>query len=477
MENPKSYTSLSEIQKDLQDKKTTCRDLVDFYLEQIEQNQHLNAFLEVFGEEALAVADEVDSKIKAGTAGKLAGMVIGIKDNLCYKDHKISASSKILEGFVSLYDATVVERLKAEDAIIIGRLNCDEFAMGSSNENSAYGNVLNPVDNSKIPGGSSGGAAAAVKAGLCLAALGTDTGGSIRQPASLCDVVGLKPTYGRVSRYGCIAYASSFDQIGPITKSIEDTAILLEVIAGADEYDSTASSKPVPAYSKELHFSGKAKVAYLKDCLESDGLDPEAKARMNEIITSLQDKGHTVEGVDFPYLDYVVPAYYVMTTAEASSNLARYDGIHYGHRSKKAVNLETTYTKSRTEGFGREVQRRIMLGTFVLSAGYYDAYYSKAQKIRRIIRDKTNEILTDYDFILLPTTPGTAPAIGEKMHDPIAMYLEDIYTVQANLTGSPAVSIPLGQHSNGLPFGVQLIGKNFEEAALMAFSNYLMNNN
>ena len=403
-------------------------------------------------------------------------MVIGIKDNLCYKDHKVSASSKILEGFVSLYDATVVERLKAEDAIIIGRLNCDEFAMGSSNENSAYGNVLNPVDNSKIPGGSSGGGAAAVKAGLCLAALGTDTGGSIRQPASLCDVVGLKPTYGRVSRYGCIAYASSFDQIGPITRNIEDAAILLEVIAGADNYDSTASSKQVPSYSKKLSFSGKAKIAYLKDCMESDGLDPEIKARMNEIIILLKDKGHAVKSVDFPYLDYVVPAYYVMTTAEASSNLARYDGIHYGHRSKEAVDLDSTYKKSRTEGFGREVQRRIMLGTFVLSAGYYDAYYSKAQKVRRIIRDKTNEILTDYDFILLPTTSGTAPGIGEKMHDPIAMYLEDIFTVQANLTGSPAISIPLGQHSNGLPFGVQLIGKKFEESALMAFSNYLMNN-
>ncbi len=441
--------------------------MVEYYLNRIEQNRHLNAFLEVFAEEALAAADKIDIKIEEGRGvGLLAGMVIGIKDNLCYKDHKISASSKILEGFVSLYDATVVERLSAEDAIIIGRLNCDEFAMGSSNENSAYGNVLNPVDNSKIPGGSSGGAAAAVKAGLCLAALGTDTGGSIRQPASLCGVVGLKPTYGRVS---------SFDQIGPITRNIEDAAIILEVIAGVDDYDSTCSSKPVPAYSKKLSPpTGGVKVAYLNDCLESDGLDPEIIKRMNEIITSLKDKGHTVEGVDFPYLDYVVPAYYVMTTAEASSNLARYDGIHYGHRSKEAVDLDSTYKRSRTEGFGNEVKRRIMLGTFVLSAGYYDAYYSKAQKVRRIIHDKTNEILSGYDFILLPATPGTAPAIGEKMHDPIAMYLEDIFTVQANLTGSPAISLPLGRHSNGLPFGVQVIGKKFEEAELLSFSKYLV---
>lgn len=417
----------------------------------------------------------MDEKIKSKTSGKLAGMVIALKDNLCYKDHKLSASSKILQGFESLYSATVVERLLAEDAIIIGRTNCDEFAMGSSNENSSFGNVLNPLDTTRVPGGSSGGSAAAVAADLCLAALGTDTGGSIRQPASFCGVIGLKPTYGRVSRYGAIAYASSFDQIGPLAKTIEDTALIMEIMSGKDEYDSTASSKPVPEYSKELNkTSTKIRVAYLKDCLEKEGLNPEIKSRMNEIIGKLKAAGHTVDAVDFPYLDYLVPTYYVLTTAEASSNLARYDGINYGYRSANATDLESTYKKSRTEGFGTEVKRRIMLGTFVLSAGYYDAYYSKGQRVRKLLQNKTNEILNNYDFILLPTTPGTAFKFGQNSADPIAMYLEDIFTVQANITGLPSISLPLGKHSNGLPFGVQVIGKSFAETALFSFSKYLM---
>lgn len=446
------------------------------FLERISQNTHLNAFLEVFDEEALSLASKIDEKIKAGTANKLAGLVIGIKDNICYKNHKVSASSKILVGFESLYDATVMERLKKEDAIIIGRLNCDEFAMGSSNENSAFGNVLNPLDNSRVPGGSSGGSTAAVAADLCLAALGSDTGGSIRQPASFCGVVGLKPTYGRVSRYGLIAYASSFDQIGPITKNIEDAARIMEVIAGADDYDSTVSSKSVPAYSKEMAFNGSAKIAYIKDCLENEGLDPEIKQGINDIIAELKNEGHVVEAVDFPFLEYLVPSYYVLTTAEASSNLSRFDGIHYGYRSPAAFDLESTYKKSRSEGFGKEVKRRIMLGTFVLSAGYYDAYYSKAQKVRRLLHDKTQEILASYDFILMPSTPGTAFEIGKKTSDPIVMYLEDIFTVQANLTGVPAISLPLGKHSNGLPFGVQLMANKFEESKLLAFSQHLMKN-
>ena len=446
------------------------------YLDRISRNSHLNAFLEVFDEESLALAALVDEKIKAGTARKLAGLVIGIKDNICYRNHKASASSKILEGFESLYDATVVERLKKEDAIIIGRLNCDEFAMGSSNENSAFGNVLNPYDSTRVPGGSSGGSTAAVAADLCLAALGSDTGGSIRQPASFCGVVGLKPTYGRVSRYGLIAYASSFDQVGPITKNVEDAAKILEVIAGTDDYDSTVSSKAVPAYSQVPAFSGKAKIAYIKDCLENEGLDPEIKARIKEIIEALKKNGHTVEPVDFPFLDYLVPSYYVLTTAEASSNLSRFDGIHYGYRSPRGFDLESTYKKSRTEGFGKEVKRRIMLGTFVLSAGYYDAYYSRAQKVRRMLHDKTQEILNEHDFILLPSTPGTAFETGKKTGDPITMYLEDIFTVQANLTGIPAISLPLGKHTNGLPFGVQLMANKFEESKLLAFSSYLMEN-
>jgi aspartyl-tRNA(Asn)/glutamyl-tRNA(Gln) amidotransferase subunit A len=478
MNSTLSYSSIAAIQNALRNKETSCESLTKAYLKRIEEKKHLNAYLEVFTESALAKAKEVDEKLKNNTAGKLAGVIIGIKDNICYRNHKVSASSKILENFESLFSATVVERLLAEDAIIIGRLNCDEFAMGSSNENSAFGNVLNPVNEKCVPGGSSGGSSAAVAADLCHVALGSDTGGSIRQPASFCGVVGLKPTYGRVSRWGLIAYASSFDQIGPLTKNVEDAALIMEIMAGKDEFDSTASSKPVAAYSQNINaYKGKkVKIAYINDCLNNDGLNPEIKNFFSNYIEKLKAEGHTVEGVDFPYLDYLVPAYYVLTTAEASSNLARYDGVHYGYRSPNATDLESTYKKSRSEGFGKEVKRRIMLGTFVLSSGYYDAYYSKAQKVRRILQDKTKEILSDYDFILLPSTPGTAFEFGQKSADPVAMYLEDIFTVQANLTGVPAISLPLGKHSNGMPFGVQLMANMFEEEKLLAFSNELMRN-
>ncbi|CAN5857676.1 Asp-tRNA(Asn)/Glu-tRNA(Gln) amidotransferase subunit GatA [soil metagenome] len=469
----KAYTSLSAIQTDLRAGTISCVALVEDYLEKIEAKKSLNAFLEVFPESALAKAKEVDEKTASGKAGKLAGMVIALKDNICYTGHKVSASSKILEGFVSPYSSTVVERLLAEDAIIIGRTNCDEFAMGSSNENSAFGNVQNAFDPKRVPGGSSGGSATAVAAGLCLAALGTDTGGSIRQPASFSGIVGMKPTYGRISRWGIIAYASSFDQVGPLTNNVDDAAILLEVLAGADEFDSTNSSQPVPAYSKQLARPEKLRVAYLEDCFEKEGLDPEIKTRLNSILDQLKKDGHTVAPVSFPYLDYLVPAYYVLTTAEASSNLARYDGIRYGYRSKNAHDLESTYKKSRSEGFGPEVKRRIMLGTFVLSAGYYDAYYSKAQKVRRLLRDKTQEIFDQYDIIILPTTPGVAFEFGANSADPIKMYLEDIFTVQANLTGFPAISVPAGKNKDGLPFGVQLMSRRFEEGTLFAFAKYI----
>lgn len=476
------YNSLAEIKADLAINATSCVALTQAYIQRINEHKNLNAFIEVFENSALQKAKEVDEKLKSNTAGKLAGMVIAIKDNICYKGHKVSASSKILEGFESLYSATVVERLLAEDAVIIGRCNCDEFAMGSSNENSALGKVLNPLDIKHVPGGSSGGSAAAVAADLCLAALGTDTGGSIRQPASFCGVVGLKPTYGRVSRHGAIAYASSFDQIGPITKSVEDTALIMEVMAGKDNYDSTASSRAVPQYSKSLKNNNKKyRIAYLKECIENSGLDTEIKKCIQDIIQQLKEAGHTVEAVDFPYLDYLVPAYYVLTTAEASSNLARYSGVTYGYRSPQVAaasekaDLEMVYKKSRTEGFGTEVKRRIMLGTFVLSSGYYDAYYSKAQRVRRMLKNKTNDILNNHDFILLPTTPGTAFEFGNKSADPIAMYLEDIFTVQANITGLPAISLPLGTHSNKMPFGIQLIAKDFDEENLLAFSSLLMN--
>ncbi len=468
----KTYSSISEVQSDLYNNRLSCVELTKSYISRIHENKKLNAFLEVFEQSALEKAKEVDEKIKNKTAGKLAGLVIGLKDNICYKSHKVSASSKILDNFESLYSATVVERLLVEDAIIIGRLNCDEFAMGSSNENSSKGNVLNPHNTEYVPGGSSGGSAAAVAADLCLATLGTDTGGSIRQPASFCGVVGLKPSYGRVSRYGAIAYASSFDQIGPLTKNVDDAALITEIIAGNDEFDSTVSSKPVPEYSKELKSADKKKykIAYLKDCVEANGLDSEIKKNIYQLIDKLKSEGHVVEPVDFPYLDYLVPTYYVLTTAEASSNLARFDGINFGYRSPNAFDLESTYKKSRTEGFGKEVKRRIMLGTFVLSAGYYDAYYSKAQRVRRLLQNKVNEIFTDYDFILSPTTPGTAFKFGQKGTDPIAMYLEDIFTVLANITGHPAISVPAGVHSNKMPFGVQFTAKPFAESDLFAIA-------
>ncbi|MDO9000591.1 MAG: Asp-tRNA(Asn)/Glu-tRNA(Gln) amidotransferase subunit GatA [Bacteroidota bacterium] len=462
-----SFSNITNLQADLKAGKTTCIALVEDAISLIEQKKHLNAFLEVFEHSAKELAKKTDEKIKAGTAGKLAGVIIGLKDNICYKGHKVSASSKILEGFESLYSATVVEKLLAEDAIIVGRLNCDEFAMGSSNENSAFGNVLNPLNEKHVPGGSSGGSAVAVAANMCHVTLGSDTGGSIRQPASFTGTIGFKPTYGRVSRYGLIAYASSFDQIGPITKTVEDAAIILEIISGIDKHDNTSSSQKVTSYSKEITVDKKYKIAYLKECVEADGIDPEVKQSILNQISWLKDNGHSVEAVSFPYLEYLVPTYYVLTTAEASSNLSRFDGIHYGYRTKNATTLESTYKKSRAEGFGKEVKRRIMLGTFVLSAGYYDAYYSKGQKVRRVIQEKTKEILNNYDFILTPSTPGTAFEFGKNSADPIKMYLEDIFTVQANIAGIPAISVPCGLHSNGLPIGLQLMANYFEEAKLL----------
>jgi aspartyl-tRNA(Asn)/glutamyl-tRNA(Gln) amidotransferase subunit A len=462
-----TFTTIRQLQSDLAAGKVNCQQLVAESINAIEAKKQLNAFLEVFGDSAIIQAKLVDEKIASKTAGKLAGVIIGLKDNICYKGHKVSASSKILEGFESLYSSTVVERLLAEDAIIIGRLNCDEFAMGSSNENSAYGKVLNPINEKTVPGGSSGGSAAAVAASLCHIALGSDTGGSIRQPASFTGTVGLKPTYGRISRWGLIAYASSFDQIGPITKTVEDAALLLEIMAGADEYDTTASQKKVGDYTSGLSTKKNYKIAYLKECMDSKGLDPEVRKQTMDVLEKLQKNGHSVGAVDFPYLDFLVPTYYVLTTAEASSNLSRFDGVHFGYRSPNATDLESTYKKSRSEGFGKEVKRRIMLGTFVLSAGYYDAYYGKAQKVRNKIRQKTREILSDYDFIITPSTPGTAFEFGKNSEDPIKMYLEDIFTVQANLVGSPAISVPNGSHSNGLPIGLQIMGRDFEEGNLL----------
>jgi len=468
------YTSYISYRNDLEGKKISCLVAVRHFLDEIEKKKHLNAFLEVYQNEALERAAAIDLKIANGTAGKLAGMVIALKDNICYKGHKVSASSKILQGFESVYSSTATERLLAEDVIIIGRTNCDEFAMGSSNENSAYGAVKNPLNESLVPGGSSGGSAVAVAAGLCHAALGSDTGGSIRQPASFCGVVGLRPTYGRISRHGLLAFASSFDQIGTVTNGIEDAALLLEVMAGKDNYDATVSKKEVPPYSERLENADKFKLVYLDECVNHEGVDEEIKLRFNEILTSLQQSGYENITASFPYLDQVIPVYYVLATAEASSNLSRYAGMTYGHRSKDAKSLEEVIVKSRSEGFGPEVKRRIMLGTFVLSEGYYDAYYNKAQKVRRLISDYTNSLLIDNDFLILPTSPTTAFALGENTEDPIAMYLADIFTIQSAIAGLPSISLPLGWHSNGMPFGLQIIGRSFEEEKLLAFSKYLM---
>jgi aspartyl-tRNA(Asn)/glutamyl-tRNA(Gln) amidotransferase subunit A len=470
----KNYSSYKEMKSGLQSGEITAEGLVKGYLKQISDNVHLNVFNEVFEQDALAAAKTVDARISAGTAGKLAGMVIAIKDNICYKGHKVSASSKILKDFTSIYSSTVVERLLAEDAIIIGRCNCDEFAMGAANENSYFGPVKNYADETRVSGGSSGGSAVAVQAGMCHAAIGTDTGGSVRQPASFCGVVGLKPTYGRISRHGIISYASSFDQVGTLTRSVADASLLLEVLAGADAYDSTLSQHPVPEHKNLVKETGKKKIAYLQEALSSPGVDADVKNTFAEYIEKLRADGHTVKPISFEYLDYLVPTYYILAMAEASSNLARYDGVHYGYRSPNATDLESTYKLSRSEGFGKEVKRRIMLGTFVLSAGYYDAYYAKAQKVRRLIQNKTKEILRDFDFILCPTAPEPAFAIGKKEKDPVVTYLHDIFTVQASLVGMPAISLPAGNNSKGLPLGLQLLTKSFGEQDLLNFSEYFI---
>ncbi|MGI4736987.1 MAG: Asp-tRNA(Asn)/Glu-tRNA(Gln) amidotransferase subunit GatA [Janthinobacterium lividum] len=467
------FSSLSEIQRELAAGTTSCRQLVEYYLDNIAQrNAELNVFLEVWADEARQQAIAVDEKLAQGTAGRLAGMVIGLKDVLAFQGHSLQSSSHILDGFKSLFTGTAVQRLLAEDAIFIGRQNCDEFAMGGSNENSAFGPARNAQDPSRVPGGSSGGSAVAVQADMCLASIGSDTGGSVRQPAAFCGVIGLKPTYSRISRYGLVAFASSFDQIGPLTHSVEDAARLLEVMAGPDGMDSTASQQPVPTYSALLEPLPHYRIGYLKEAIDRPGLQPEVHDALENTLGALRSQGHVVEAVDFPYLDQMIPTYYILTTAEASSNLSRFDGVKYGFRAPDVTDLESLYKKTRSQGFGPEVQRRIMLGTFVLSASYYDAYYTKAQRVRRLIKEKTDELLRQYDFLILPTTPTTAFKLGEKQ-DPVSMYLADIFTVQASLSGVPAISIPAGQDADGLPIGLQIMSGAFREADLLAFANEL----
>ncbi|MET0636995.1 MAG: Asp-tRNA(Asn)/Glu-tRNA(Gln) amidotransferase subunit GatA [Chitinophagaceae bacterium] len=470
------FSSIDHYHSWLKEEKGSCVQAVQHYLDRISATRHLNAFIEIYTSEALAKAGDLDARRLAGEPmGKLHGVVIGIKDVICYKDHRISASSKILPEYISVYSATAVERLLREDAIIIGNLNCDEFAMGSTNENSAYGPVLNAIDNTRIPGGSSGGSAVAVQAGLCMVSLGSDTGGSVRQPADLCGIIGLKPTYGRISRYGLIAYASSFDQIGIFGTNISDIGLALEVMAGPDDFDSTVSTEPVEEYSKAAP-ARKYRIAYLDSAINHPALDPEIASAINGTIEKLRNNGHTVDAVPFDLIDHIVPAYYILTTAEASSNLSRFDGIKYGFRANDPEDLTDLYKRTRSEGFGKEVKRRIMLGTFVLSSGYYDAYFTRAQKVRKLLYNQIQLIFNNYDFIVLPNTPSTAFRLGEKMEDPIAMYLADIYTVTANLVGIPAISIPLFRHSNGLPFGLQVMANEFKELSLLTVSQDLLNN-
>lgn len=477
-----TFTTIAQYHNDLLNGTTTCVEAVQHYLDNIGKKSSLNAFIEVYEKEALDRASFLDSERMAGkTMSHLHGVVVALKDVICYCNHTVTAGSLILNNFSSLYSATAVERLIEAGAIIIGRNNCDEFAMGSTNENSAYGPVQNAADITKVPGGSSGGSAVAVQADMCMVSLGSDTGGSVRQPADWCGIVGFKPTYGRISRHGLIAYASSFDQIGIFSKHLQDTARVLEVIAGEDAYDSTVSAEPVPAYSDLLQKSSISsrqepfKIAYFKEALEHPGLDPEIAKAFHQYVEKLRLQGHIIEPVDFPLLKYVVPTYYVLTTAEASSNLSRYDGVKYGYRADLAAqdDLTALYKKSRSQSFGKEVQRRILLGTFVLSAGYYDAYFSKAQQLRRLLVEQNDHIFEHYQAIISPTVPGTAFKIGEKRNNPVEMYLADIYTVYANLVGIPGVSLPLFQHSNGLPFGMQVMMPQFKETELMVLGNYL----
>ncbi|MCI0696325.1 Asp-tRNA(Asn)/Glu-tRNA(Gln) amidotransferase subunit GatA [candidate division KSB1 bacterium] len=470
--NPQKQT-IRQIQEKLRRNELTCAILADDYLARIEASKPLNAFLSVFPDRAHARAKEIDDKIKNGKAGKLAGVIAAVKDILAMKGERLTCGSRILKNFVSPYDATFIKKLEAEDAIIIGKTNMDEFAMGSSTENSAFGPVKNPVNTEYVPGGSSGGSAVAVASNLAMVALGSDTGGSIRQPAALSGVVGMKPTYGRVSRFGLVAFASSLDQIGPFAHSVEDVARVLEVICGHDERDSTSAPVPVEEFSKFLDGEVKGKVVGLPKEYLSDGVQKEIRDAVAAAKVRLQKAGATIKEVSLPHTKYAIATYYIICTAEASSNLARYDGARYGHRSKEANSLEEMYVKSRGEGFGQEVKRRIMLGTYVLSAGYYDAYYRRAQKVRTLIRRDFEQAFKEYDVLLTPTTPTTAFKLGEKTDDPLAMYLADIFTVSVNLAGVPGISIPFGVDAKGLPIGLQIIGKAFDEKNVLQLAHFL----
>lgn len=466
----KNFRNFSEVKAALDQGQFSVSDLVQYYLSKISENQHLNAFVEVF-ENASQCANLVDDKLRKGSAGKLAGMVIGVKDVIAVQNQNLTAGSRILSGFKSPSHATVIQRLVDEDAIIIGRQNCDEFAMGSSSESSCFGPVKNADDNHRVPGGSSGGSAVAVQADLCFASIGSDTGGSVRQPAAFCGVVGLKPTYSSLSRNGLIAYGSSFDCIGPITRSVEDAALLFRMMAGKDPMDATSSHWKSEEDQKERN-NGKLKIACFG--LNTPGLQPEVRQALDKKVKELESQQIEVVHIDLPFMESLLPTYYILTTAEASSNLSRFDGVRYGHRSPSPETLEALYKKSRAEGFGAEVKKRILLGTYVLSADYYNAYYTKAQKVRRLIRESAEAIFRKFDFFLMPTTPETAFFIGAKS-DPLAMYYADIFTVWANLAGVPAISVPTGRDNAGMPIGIQAHAPWFHEDLLLTFAEKLIN--
>jgi aspartyl-tRNA(Asn)/glutamyl-tRNA(Gln) amidotransferase subunit A len=508
--------TFAEAHRALEADETSCEALVSSFLDRIdEKNDELNAFTTVDRDGALNHARYLDSQRERGNPRPLAGLVLAVKDNICIRGYPVSCGSKMLKDFSSLYDATVIDRLRDAGAVFIGKTNCDEFAMGSSNETSHFGPVRNPHDTDRVPGGSSGGSAAAVAAGLCHAALGSDTGGSVRQPAAFCGTVGLKPTYGRVSRSGLVAFASSLDVIGPIANSVEDVATLLNVIAGEDPNDSTSAPVDVPDYTEALTGNVDGLKVGLPDEYFAEGLDEDIRRMVRDEVASLEDRGAHIQRISLPHTEYGIATYYLLATAEASSNLARYDGIRYGHRAdlqetkqelrerRKELQselsaartqgndervaeleeqlddeqsaLDALYTKTRTEGFGDEVKRRIMLGTYALSAGYYDKYYQKAQRVRTLIRHDFDQAFEEVDVLITPTTPTPPFRLGEKTDDPLEMYLNDIYTVNANLAGVPGLSVPIGSHpETDLPVGLQLLGAHFDESLLLQVGDAIM---
>ncbi|WP_105995635.1 Asp-tRNA(Asn)/Glu-tRNA(Gln) amidotransferase subunit GatA [Staphylococcus agnetis] len=462
------YESIENLQKLIKENKIKPSEIVKDIYDAIEETDpQIKSFLALDKENALKKAEELDQKQAAGEIeGKLFGIPMGIKDNIITEGLETTCASKMLEGFVPIYESTVMKKLHAENGVLIGKVNLDEFAMGGSTETSYFKKTVNPFDHKAVPGGSSGGSAAAVAAGLVPFTLGTDTGGSIRQPAAYCGVVGLKPTYGRVSRFGLVAFASSLDQIGPLTRNVKDNAIVLEAIVGEDELDSTSAPNVSNDFTSDIgkDISG-MKIALPKEYI-GEGVDEEVKASVLKAVETLKSLGATVEEVSLPRTPYGIPSYYVIASAEASSNLARFDGIRYGYHSKDASNLEELYKMSRSEGFGEEVKRRIFLGTYVLSSGYYDAYYKKAQKVRTLIKNDFENVFDNYDVVIGPTTPTVAFDLGSEIDDPLTMYANDLLTTPVNLAGLPGISIPCGLAENGRPIGLQLIGKPFDEKTL-----------